>query len=912
MARYQKELSKRALLLSFAALSALSWGQAYAQCGGAPVTTTLTVSADCNYEGTLTLGTGANVTISSGVILWNDAGNGRSGDPVAIAIGTTSSSFTNHGGLYTDSQWGLTVNGRLDSLVNTGAIESGYRRAVVVQPGHSIGTLTNTGLLRGPFADITNAGTIQTFNNLQGAATNDAVTYSGALPTTYNIIIDSPTEYGQLARVDTVTGSMQFGIYNTSTVAAGTYVSVLNGLTLGNLTGALTGNYGGFNWTLGLASGSTSIWDLVFTAVPSAMTAGTVYALADIPGSVAPVFDGGRVALLAGDISAQAFTLNAGGGTLTTAAGGTARLTGVFSGTGALTIDGTGTLALSGANTYGGGTTVSSGTLDISGPSALGTGPVFIAFGSSLHGTGTVNGPITVAGTLKPGHSPGFLAVNGNVTMTGGSTYQQDIAGNVQASAATPAGVSGFYSFLQITGGQFVIQPNATLVPRLSALFTPGEPGFGSAVYTPVLGDRFRIVTADGGISGEFSTLTQPAELAAGTQLIQLYNIGGSNSLDLAVIPTSYASTLAASHLNANARSAGNALDRIVAASQAGTSTAAQDQLLRATAAQTAATLPNFTRGLAGEVYAATLSVVPQATRRMQQSVASHLSRDAASADGMNTFAQRERGAWGEVAYQRGRRSNDSNASSFTSDLSQLVVGIDAYATDGIKAGGGIALSNTDVDAERGTGKVRQGALFVYAGVPQGAWLLDATASLGVHSSEHSRSDVTGFTTGLNARTHGRDAMVSAGVSQSIDMASTRIAPYARLSWQQVRQSALSEGASASALAVERFNEDGLRAVIGMNLGSINANPLKDAQTWRFNLGVGADSSKLISPTLNASLAGVQTSIRTPDAGTGFVQAGFFGTARFANNAFAYVGVSGEARRGAVLGGLNAGVRLTF
>src|SRR5688572_20551295 len=263
------------------------------------------------------------------------------------------------------------------------------------------------------------------------------------------------------------------------------------------------------NWLLSLSPGSSDTWDLVFSnavvSIVSSMQAGSVHTLSDVGSLVNPVFGGGTLTLISGEQSSQAFTVNGAGGTITTPPNASARLSGVFSGAGGLTVNGTGILVLSGSNTFSGGTTVASGILGVSGDSALGTGPVLVGAGGTLMGTGTIRGPLTVAGTLKPGNSPGYLEVSSTVTMNSGSTYLQDIAGVRQASAATPVGAPGYYSFLNVAGGQFVIQADATLTPRLSGLFTPSEPGYGSTPYTPVLGDRFRIVTADGGISGRFS-----------------------------------------------------------------------------------------------------------------------------------------------------------------------------------------------------------------------------------------------------------------------------------------------------------------------------------------------------------------------------------------------------------------------
>jgi hypothetical protein len=75
---------------------------------------------------------------------------------------------------------------------------------------------------------------------------------------------------------------------------------------------------------------------------------------------------------------------------------------------------------------------------------------------------------------------------------------------------------------------------------------------------------------------------------------------------------------------------------------------------------------------------------------------------------------------------------------------------------------------------------------------------------------------------------------------------------------------------------------------------------------------VGADTNTLINPTLNATLASYGTSIQTANVGNTFVQAGLYGTVKFADNAYAYVGVTGEARSGQTFGGVNLGVRVQF
>lgn len=513
-------------------------------------------------------------------------------------------------------------------------------------------------------------------------------------------------------------------------------------------------------------------------------------------------------------------------------------------------------------------------------------------------------------------------------------------------------GASGYYSFVNV-GNQLVINSGATLTPRLSNLFTSNESGYGSAIYVPALGDRFRMITAAGGISGRFSTLTQPAELTSGTQFIALYNVNGSNSLDLAVAPTSYSTTLSSS--TTNAKEVANVLDQLLGVNKTGTATAAQDSLLYAVAGQTAASLPSFAQSLSGEVHAASAATLPQATQRVQQAVLARLgdfpmpptqlngagsnplalgaitgnnpsglptanisSNPAVNPNAANitSAAIKDGRAWGEIAYQRGVRSGNSGGNGFTSNLYQAVFGVDAYtnAALGLKLGGGLALSNTTVNATGGNSTIQQGALFLYGKMPVAQdYVLDGMVSLGLSSSKLSRNDVTAISNGFsNKSVMGNDVLVSAGLSRPFETSDVRITPYVRLTYQYVGQAAYDEGASAAALSVGRMNANGVRAVIGVGAGSLNKDPLKAGYTYRANVAIGAESQGLLNPTLNTTLGGYSSSVTTPTAGAGFVQAGLYGTVKVADSAYAYAGVSAEARTGQTLYGGSVGLRVAF
>jgi uncharacterized protein YhjY with autotransporter beta-barrel domain len=162
--------------------------------------------------------------------------------------------------------YNIRPNTTIDSIVNNGVLgtTTGSSNAIHLGNG-TIVELTNNGSLLGYSSNAVNnpGGTIATFNNAQGAGNeNGAVVYSGVLPTNYNIIINSASQYGRLAG-SSVTGATAFGIYAGSLIASRIYTGVLQGLSDSNVGATRTGTYDGMNWTLAISSGTS--WDLTFT-----------------------------------------------------------------------------------------------------------------------------------------------------------------------------------------------------------------------------------------------------------------------------------------------------------------------------------------------------------------------------------------------------------------------------------------------------------------------------------------------------------------------------------------------------------------------------------------------------------------------------------------------------------------------
>ena len=650
-----------------------------------------------------------------------------------------------------------------------------------------------------------------------------------------------------------------------------------------NAGGRLDANRPGDGWTGGLTINSglvkvTNSWGLGWGSVMT-FNAGTIHATVDI--------------LTGQDIKMGRQTdFDVDAGTTTSLTGD---LVSTGSGDGCFTKTGLGTLNVLGAARID-ATCVLEGKLLANGVFAS---KVTVAKGATLGGAGTVQGDVVVHGTLSPGNSPGMLSADANITMAAGSTYKQDIGGAVQASANTPVGAAGHYSFLHVVNGKrFTIEAGATLAPALANLYTPGQAGYGSAAFVPELGQNFRILTAQGGIDGRFDTLAQPQGLAPNTRLAAFYDYGGNDSIELKVLPASYAAW--AHEDGGNAQAVGAALDRIVDLDQAGKGSATQTTLSYETGSRNAQQLGGVLQGLAGEVHGALAAALPQAGWELQRT----LLQRADSQDG--------RALWIDLGAGRAKWKDGDVASGFDADRVQVTVGFDLLQGPGMRLGFGASHASTDLDAQAGSGKLRQNKVFAYGEAAAGSVKFDLQGAYGRDKTESRRADPLDGSAGLATRGAGKSALLGFGASLPKPMGDATLAPFARVTLQRVERDALLEAStSAAALALDDWSATGTRVVAGLAGASRNLDPLQ-ASTWRFKVGAGVDGGELLRPELTATLAGARFGIGAPDVGRGFVEGSVTGTVQLKKGAYLYFGVNGEARSDYRTVGGNAGLRGVF
>ncbi len=436
-----------------------------------PYTTTLGAAFTVNsvtFTGTLTANT-AGTTITAApssnntltIMAANNAAgaNYAAGTGIMVLAGSGPDAISANVVLGASQTW---TNNSSSALTVSGVISDGGANYALATAGSGVFALTGVNTFGGG-ATIGGTSTVQINNAQSLGAVSAAATLAG----------------GTLEATASIASSRAFNINGAGTIQVDpTYTYSISGVVAdGSSSGALTKTGAG---TLNLGSSSNS-----YTG-GTTISAGTVQLGASTSGSTGPL--GAVTNSLAvgasGTLDLNANTLTVGtltgagtvGNSATTAGGITVSGTSSFGGTivdtlgagsstTALTVNGAGTnvFTLTGANTYTGGTTITTGTLALASGASLGGTAVSVGASGVLQLVGAASGSSSV--TIGSGSA-------GSVSLSGALSFNDTASSN---AIATTLNINSGATNTGLTLNASTLNFNATSPTKLDEIIDQGK-----------------------------------------------------------------------------------------------------------------------------------------------------------------------------------------------------------------------------------------------------------------------------------------------------------------------------------------------------------------------------------------------------------------------------------------------------
>ena len=420
---------------------------------------TLVLTASNGYSG--------STTISAGTLLVSGSGSLGSGT-AAVDNGTLlfnlSGNQTFAGAISGTGSLAQAGTGTILTLAGSNT----YTGGTSVSAGTlQIGIGTSGEFLASPSISLSNSAALVFYNS-------DSLTYGGVVSG-----IGSLTEAGTgmltLLGSNTYTGGtiVSAGTLQVGNGASGEFLGSPS-VSLSN-SAALVFNHSDPLTYSGVISGSGSLTQ-TGTGLLTLLGSNTYNGGTTISAGTLQVGNGGA----AGSLPAGAPVLD--NGLLAFNLSGNQTFAGVISGTGGLAQLGPGSLVLTASNGFSGSTTISAGTLQVSGSGSLGAGTAAADNGTlffNLSGNQTFAGAISGTGSLALAGTGTFLTLAGSNTYTGGTTVS---AGTLQVGNGT--------------SGEFLASPSISLSNSAALVFYQSD----SLTYGGVVSGTGSLTEAGTGI----------------------------------------------------------------------------------------------------------------------------------------------------------------------------------------------------------------------------------------------------------------------------------------------------------------------------------------------------------------------------------------------------------------------------
>ena len=353
----------------------------------------------------------------------------------ALTVGTSSGAgtvnisaqVTGTSGTFTDAFGTVTLSNSTNSYAGATTVDAGA--TLIAEANNALGTAAgNTTIVGGATLGFEGGMSYSTLEPVSVSGTG--VSGAGAIENISGTdSFAGPLTLAADSTIDAATGSQ---LNLTGTVALGG-----NALTLGTASLAGTVDMSGLvsgTGSLTVASGTTILADAsnTFTGSATVNSGATLQigASGDLGAAANSVVLNGGTLQASGAFtlaSTHGVSLSGGGGTIDTQ-GNNVSYAGVISGSSgdAFTKAGTGTLTLGGANTYGGATNVSAGTLALNAANSINNAGLLTIASSAtfsiLSGTSQTVGTLAGSGTLALGSGGNLTLSGGTGTFTGGIT----------------------------------------------------------------------------------------------------------------------------------------------------------------------------------------------------------------------------------------------------------------------------------------------------------------------------------------------------------------------------------------------------------------------------------------------------------------------------------------------------------
>lgn len=419
------------------------------------------------------------------------------------------------------------------------------------------------------------------------------------------------------------------------------------------------------------------------------------------------------------------------------------------------------------------------------------SGNVTLREGASLSGNGDLIGNLLVnAGArVAPGNSIGTTFVNGNVTFAPGSVYEVEVARNGTSDQLVSSGTD------TINGAtlRLVLDASATTQNLLAQGTVAG-----------LVGQRYHILQAAGGINGNFSSFDTPLFLGA-----SLDTTANDMFLTLTRNGNSFSSVAQTRNQQAVA----------IAAESLGSGNPVYESLLMQSSADGAR---NALAQLDGQLYADIAATHLNDSRYMRNAIGNRLRQ----AEGLTTSPDIKPGSdrrfWGQLVGGWGNASNDGNAGGYRNSASGMLFGFDSDAAGDWRLGVAGGFTRTSLDAEGNANASSDNYhLGLYAGRRFGLLALRTGGAYAWHHVSASRSIGYDAQASAHAARYGaRTGQVFVEGAYPLSPNAANLEPFANLTHIRHQNNGMQESGGASALQAKRQHIQATLFTLGLRAGS--------------------------------------------------------------------------------------------